>query len=102
MPASSAWTTWAPSSASTSTWAALRRRPNAILADQMAYAAVYVSTIAVVTRSGLLPGAMTGILGIALGIAVSLVALRIALIANDYERHLGNGQFGTGALRARR
>ena len=82
--------------------AALRRRPNAILADQMAYAAVYVATIAAVTRAGLLPGAMTGILGIALGIAVSLVALRIALIAGDYEPHLNNGQFGTGALRARR
>lgn len=82
--------------------AALRRRPNAILADQAAYAAVYVGTIATVTRSGLLPGAMTGVLGITLAIAASLAALHVALIANDYERHLGDGHFGTGALRARR
>lgn len=82
--------------------AAIRRRPNAILADQAAYAATYVATIAAVTASGILPGAMTGIFGIALAIAVSLAALRVALVANDYEHRLSGSHFGTGALRARR
>ena len=82
--------------------AALRRRPNAILADQAAYAAVYVGTISTVVNGGLLPGPVTGLLGITLSIAVSLVALRVALLANDYERRFPDGHFGTAALRARR
>lgn len=82
--------------------AAVRRRPNAILVDQATYAAVYVGTIATVTTGHLLPGAVTGLLGITLAIALSLAALRAALIANDYERHLGDGHFGTAALRSRR
>ena len=82
--------------------AALRRRPNAILADQAAYAAVYVATVSTVVNGGLLPGPVTGLLGIALAIAVSLAALRVALVANDYERRFPGGHFGTAALRARR
>lgn len=82
--------------------AALRRRPNAILADQAAYAAVYVTTIATVTSARLMPGGMTGIFGITLGIATSLLALRVALVANDYEHRLSGSHFGTGVLRARR
>ena len=82
--------------------AALRRRPNAILADQAAYAAVYVATVSTVVNGGLLPGPVTGLLGITLAIAVSLAALRVALVANDYERRFPDGHFGTGALRARR
>lgn len=82
--------------------AALRRRPNAILADQAVYAAVYVGVISTVTRGGLLPGPVTGLLGITLAIAASLAALRVALVANDYERRLADGHFGTAALRARR
>ena len=82
--------------------AALRRRPNAILADQAVYAAVYISVLSTVTRGGLLPGPVTGLLGITLSIAASLAALRVALVANDYERRFPDGHFGTGALRARR
>ena len=82
--------------------AALRRRPNAILTDQAVYAAVYVGVLSTVTRGGILPGPVTGVLGITLAIAASLAALRVALVANDYERRLGDGHFGTGALRARR
>ena len=82
--------------------AALRRRPNAILTDQAVYAAVYVGVLSTVTRGGILPGPVTGVLGITLAIAASLAALRVALVANDYERRLADGHFGTGALRARR
>ena len=82
--------------------AALRRRPNAILTDQAVYAAVYVGVLSTVTSGGLLPGPVTGVLGITLAIAASLAALRVALVANDYERRLADGHFGTGALRARR
>ena len=82
--------------------AALRRRPNAILTDQAVYAAVYVGVLSTVTSGRLLPGPVTGILGITLAIAASLAALRVALVANDYERRLADGHFGTGALRARR
>ena len=82
--------------------AAMRRRPNAILTDQAVYAAVYVGVLSTVTSGRLLPGPVTGVLGITLAIAASLAALHVALIANDYERHLGDGHFGTGALRARR
>lgn len=82
--------------------AALRRRPNAILTDQAVYAAVYVGVLSTVTSGRLLPGPVTGVLGITLAIAASLGALRVALVANDYERRLGDGHFGTGALRARR
>ena len=82
--------------------AALRRRPNAILTDQAVYAAVYVGVLSTVTSGRLLPGPVTGVLGITLAIAASLAALRVALVANDYERRLADGHFGTGALRARR
>ena len=82
--------------------AAMRRRPNAILTDQAVYAAVYVGVLSTVTSGRLLPGPVTGVLGITLAIAASLAALHVALIANDYERHLGDGHFGTGALSARR
>ena len=82
--------------------AALRRRPNAILTDQAVYAAVYVGVLSTVTSGRLLPGPVTGVLGITLAIAASLAALRVALVANDYERRLSDGHFGTGALRARR
>ena len=82
--------------------AALRRRPNAILTDQAVYAAVYVGVLSTVTSGRLLPGPVTGILGITLAIAASFAALRVALVANDYERRLADGHFGTGALRARR
>jgi hypothetical protein len=82
--------------------AALRRRPNAILADQAVYAAVYVGVISTVTRGGLIPGPVTGLCGITLAIAASLAALRVALVANDYERRLADSHFGTAALRARR
>ena len=82
--------------------AALRRRPNAILADQAVYAAVYVGVLSTVTSGGVLPGSVTGLLGITLAIAASLGALRVALVANDYERRLSGGHFGTAALRARR
>jgi len=82
--------------------AAMRRRPNAILTDQAVYAAVYVGVLSTVTSGRLLPGPVTGVLGITLAIAASLAALRVALVANDYERRLADGHFGTGALRARR
>jgi hypothetical protein len=45
---------------------------------------------------------VTGLLGITLAIAVSLAALRVALVANDYERRFPGGHFGTAAIRARR
>lgn len=82
--------------------AAMRRRPNAILTDQAVYAAVYVGVLSTVTSGRLLPGPVTGVLGITLAIAASLAALHVALVANDYERRLADGHFGTGALRARR
>ena len=82
--------------------AALRRRPNAILSDQAVYAAVYIGVLSTVTHGGLLPGPLAGLCGTTLAIAASLAALRVALVANEYERRLSGSHFGTAALRARR
>lgn len=81
--------------------AAIRRRPNAILSGQTLYLATLVCSLALMAQITLVPGYAQGAVSLALAIWAALATTHIALLASAHETHLGSGQFGTGALRAR-
>lgn len=63
--------------------AALRRRPNAILAGQAAYLAILAISLFALVHGELVPGYMAGCLSIVLATLASAVTVRVALLSND-------------------
>lgn len=63
--------------------AALRRRPNAILAGQAAYLAILTISLFTLVHGELVPGYLAGCLSIVLATLASAVTVRVALLSND-------------------
>lgn len=70
--------------------AALRRRPNAILAGQAMYLATMVSVLVMLQTTHLVPGYMMGTTSLLCALAMALVTVRIGIIRTDFEDSYGN------------
>jgi len=69
--------------------AALRRRPNAILAGQGVFLATMVIALFVFLESKIIPSYMMGGIAILFGIIMTIITIRIGLIWTDLDDHYG-------------
>ncbi|MGI5867907.1 MAG: hypothetical protein ACOX9C_00485 [Kiritimatiellia bacterium] len=69
--------------------AALRRRPNAIMAGQAMYLATIVILLFALLETRILPGYLMGGVSIMAAIAMSQITVRAALVWNDFEDAYG-------------
>ena len=69
--------------------AALRRRPNAILAGQAVFLATMLMSLLFFTRLQTIPSNMIGGLSILISILTTIITIRVALLWNDFEDKYG-------------
>ena len=70
--------------------AALRRRPNAIMAGQAMYLASIVILLFALLETQIVPGYLMGGVSVMAAIAISQLTVRAALVWNDFEDSYGN------------
>lgn len=78
--------------------AALRRRPNAIMAGQAMYLASIVILLFALLETRFVPGYLMGGLSILAAVGISQLTVRAALVWNDFEDSYGNPSRRAGGV----